>query len=353
MKLHPKPRVWFNKTFSSIFNVFGLLRSPSSPVAAQLISSHTETDFLGFENADECHVEPKIWQEDDYLEWSLNFARTQRVDVFVPGKHMVAVAKRRHLFEEAGVKVLIAAEADHLDLFDDKAAFYRSARSSGHRVPDFDKVDDLSGFELARHRLSQAGLTVCFKPNRSAGGVGFRIIDDSSEDLANLLSGDVVRISPALCRSMLPADKPFRDLLVMEYLPGYEYSLDCLAQKGRLLRAVARRKPRRSAGTQLLESSPQLLEVAEQLTSKHALDFAFNIQIRLSHDAAPALLEINPRFSGGVHLTSFSGLNLPAWALLLALDPSREHELPVPQSGIRVHQHHGAVSCTKSLADLS
>lgn len=352
MKSQARPRVWFNKTFSSIFNVLGLLRSSSSPLGVHLICSHTETDFLGFENADECSVEPKVWEEDLYLEWCLKFARENRVEIFVPGKHVAAVVKHGRLFDEGGTKVLAAADADQLGLLDDKAAFYESARSSGLRVPDFEKVDDLPGFERAQERLSRAGLKVCFKPNRSAGGVGFRVIDDSRNDFDNLLAGDATRISSGFCRSLLPVDKRFRDLLVMEYLPGPEYSIDCLAQHGRLLRAVVRRKPHRSGGAQLLEDAPDLWEIARRLAHQHALHFAFNIQIRMAGDSAPALLEINPRFSGGIHLAAFSGLNLPGWGLLLALDSSREHELPVPQTGIRVHQHHGAFPCTKSVVEL-
>jgi biotin carboxylase len=82
---------------------------------------------------------------------------------------------------------------------------------------------------------------------------------------------------------------------------------------------------------------PELVALAERLTASYALDSLFNIQVRYA-GSTPKLLEINARMSGGVYFACLSGLNLPAWAIAIALGDRHPDELPVPRSGISVHQ---------------
>jgi biotin carboxylase len=342
-----KPRIWFNKAFSSVFHVLGLLRAPHSPLKAELICSHTEKDFLGFEGADECYLEPGIVKEASYIEWCLNFCKDRQIDIFIPGKHMASVSSQQGRFAQIGTRILTAAKPEVIRLLDDKAAFYEKSHLAGFRVPAFIKVNNLPDFEHARRKLAQEGLPVCLKPNRSTGGNGFRILDDTKTGWEHCATGDSTRISPAVCRSLLPSDQPFRPLLLMEYLPGPEYSIDCLAHQGRLLRAVIRKKPQRPGGCQWLETSSPLFEMARELTTQYHLTFLFNIQLRQARDTTPALLEINPRMSGGIHMAALSGLNLPAWGILLALNSCREQDIPLPKEGVSVHQPRTALRSTK------
>jgi biotin carboxylase len=303
-----------------------------------LICSHTEKDFLGFEGADESYLEPGITDEASYIKWCLNFCKDRQIDIFIPGKHLASLSSQQGRFAGIGTRILTGANPEVIRLLDDKAAFYENSRLAGFRVPAFIKATNLPEFEQARQKLAQEGFPVCLKPNRSAGGTGFRILDDTKTSWEHWAAGDFTRISPAACRSLLPPDQPFRPLLLMEYLPGPEYSIDCLAHQGRLLRAVIRKKPQRPGGAQWLENSPSLLEVAGKLTRQYQLTFLFNIQLRQAQDTTPALLEINPRMSGGIHMAALSGLNLPAWGILLALNCCREQDIPLPVGGVSVHQ---------------
>jgi len=348
MKPFLRPRVWFNKTFSSIFNVLALLRATSSPVKAHVICSHTEPDFLGFEKSDEIYQEPRIEAREAYLEWCLHFCRFRQIDFFVPGKQLSAIVQHARLFEATGTRILAAADATQFDILSSKADFYETSSSSGFRVPAFEKVNEINNFERAYERLSGHGFTLCLKPNRSAGGSGFRILEKNKGDFRSLLAGDLNHLSPDLCRILLRSGEVFPDFLLMEYLPGPEYSVDCLADKGRLLRAVVRKKPGRPGGVQQLENSTPLYDFARILTQKHGLNFVFNIQFRMTRDGVPAVLEINPRFSGGIHIAALSGLNLPGWGLLLAMNPAKESQLPLTKTGIFVHQNFEAMFSTKS-----
>jgi biotin carboxylase len=120
----------------------------------------------------------------------------------------------------------------------------------------------------------------------------------------------------------------------MEYLPGPERSVDALAENGELVGAVVRRK---GSGWQQIEDNPRLVEVVRRLAARLGLTGLFNTQFR-DAGGEPHLLEINPRMSGGLPLTFRSGLNLPLWAVRLALGTATAAEVPAPRTGFRVPQ---------------
>jgi hypothetical protein len=123
--------------------------------------------------------------------------------------------------------------------------------------------------------------------------------------------------------------------MVMRYLEGNERSVDCLADHGKLLRHVIRRKSGLPGGAQILEEHTEISAMAKRLTSLFRLNGLYNIQFRES-GGIPYLLEINPRMSGGIHYTTPSGLNLPYWGVSHALGLCAEEEIPFPCPGARV-----------------
>jgi carbamoyl-phosphate synthase large subunit len=53
-----------------------------------------------------------------------------------------------------------------------------------------------------------------------------------------------------------------------------------------------------------------------------------NVQLRRDEDGVPALLEINPRFSGAMPLTIAAGVDMPSIALDLALGRPTPRTVP-------------------------
>lgn len=110
------------------------------------------------------------------------------------------------------------------------------------------------------------------------------------------------------------------DLLVSEYLPGDEYSVDVLATKrGEVICAVPRARLKVDSGISVTGRTfrEQNLEsmaagVVEQLGISHVA----NVQFRRRLNGQPALLEVNPRFPGTISLTVASGVNMPLLCLL-------------------------------------
>lgn len=114
--------------------------------------------------------------------------------------------------------------------------------------------------------------------------------------------------------------------MVMEFLDGYEYSVDCLAMNGELLAAVPRKKV--SGRNQLLEENLALLETAKVITKELNIPYNFNIQF-IYKNGVPKLLEINPRMSGGMYMSCMSGINFPYAAIQLLLDGTTNVVQPI------------------------
>ena len=102
----------------------------------------------------------------------------------------------------------------------------------------------------------------------------------------------------------------------MEYLEGFEYSIDCLGLNGELFAAIPRKKI--DSRVRALQDFPKFVELARKTEEKYKLPYIFNIQIKYSQ-GIPKLLEINPRMSGGLDASCLSGINFPYLAVKLLL----------------------------------
>ncbi|HEX8478952.1 MAG TPA: ATP-grasp domain-containing protein, partial [Telluria sp.] len=122
---------------------------------------------------------------------------------------------------------------------------------------------------------------------------------------------------------------------LMEYLDGHEYSVDCVGDNGRLVAAVARKKPRTAGRGQLIDMRDDILAATTTLAADFGLNGCFNVQYREGGDAL-RLLEINPRMSGGIGMACVAGPNLPYIALCGFADGYDTVHVPPVRDGIRV-----------------
>jgi biotin carboxylase len=335
--MHRPLRVWYNENLSSTHNIVRLLQSVDESVRPFVFCTHSNPDCPAFEISDESALEPKGMDAADYLAHCLDFCRQHRIDVFVPGRGMKQVSDARAEFAAIGTGLVLAADSETMRLFDDKARFYRTVPPEVAEAPAFYTVNTAAAFSEACRALLATGHRVCFKPSQSTGGLGFHILDDRRDELRNLFNSEPIRLSTQSAERILSTQPEFRDLLVMEYLDGAEYSIDCLGQDGRLLRGVVRRKPSRVGGAQWLEDKPELIEIARRAAAHYGLGGIFNVQVRYA-GGQPKLLEINPRMSGGLYLACLSGVNIPFWAVQVAAGRADVSMIPQARTGLKVQQ---------------
>ncbi|MEK3899623.1 MULTISPECIES: ATP-grasp domain-containing protein [unclassified Paenibacillus] len=312
-----KVNIYFNRWFSVAYHYMNLIRGNEDGVPVQIFATHPDIHHMSLQGADVAGTEPAL-EGIEYVQFCVDFCRRNEIDIFIPRLHMLDIALHASLFDEIGTKVLVCRDLDLLEMIMDKGKFYESVKTTGiMTIPDYHVVSNAQQFREAYEDLAAKGHKVCFKPTETEGGLGFRIIDNDRSPVEELFGHVTPLISFEEAYRILDEAGSFPNLMVMELLEGYEYSIDCLSdEKGRLLAAV----PRRKAGgrLRLMEYIPELAEVARRVAETYRIPFNFNIQMKYS-GGVPKLLEINPRMSGGLHISCLSGINFPYLAVKSAL----------------------------------
>lgn len=312
-----KVNIYFNRWFSVAYHYMNLIRNNEDGVQFQIFATHPDIRHMSLQGADVAETEPAL-KGIEYVKFCVDFCRRNEIDVFIPRLHMLDIALHISLFDAIGTKVLVCRDLDLLDSIMDKGKFYENVREQGiMTVPEYHVVSTAEQFKAAYEDLVAKGHRVCFKPTETEGGLGFRIIDNTRNPLQELYGYVTPLITFDDAYRILASSPSFPDLMVMELLEGYEYSIDCLAdEEGKLLVAV----PRRKAGgrLRLMEHIPELEEIASRVAEVYKIPFNYNIQMKYNGDT-PKLLEINPRMSGGLHMSCLSGINFPYLAVKSAL----------------------------------
>ncbi len=343
-----KKRIWFNNWFNTAYHIINLIKQ-NNEIEFEVFATNRNPNSVIFKACDYYEIE-KIIPEEEYVDFCLDFCKKNKIDIFAPRTNMVTINQSSEKFEEIGVKLLTCCDSQNTRILSDKALFYdyisQSTDLTSHprhmlngkrlfNIPKYYVVDNVHDFEKACKNIINEGFKACFKPVHSEGGAGFRIIDETAGSIDSLYSFSSLRITMDDVLKRLSQKESFKSLMVMEFIDGYEYSIDCLALDRKLLSAVPRKKL--DGRARLLEDSPELTYIASELTRTFNLSYAFNVQIRYDGDC-PKILEINPRMSGGVWISCLSGVNIPFLAVKLLLDKNPDTVIPRPKLDILASQ---------------
>ena len=329
-------RIWFNRWFTTVTHFIELIRTNDEGRKFVFYGTHPNKDALYLQYCDFAFTEPSVSGE-EYIEYCLEFCLKHKIDIFIPRKDNVLISKRLADFEAIGVKVLVCPDSELMETLDNKAAAYHSIMQKGEEateivsIPDFYVVNNIKDFKIAYQTLRDKGHTVCFKPVIGEGATGFRVIEDEIESIDLLFRRASSRRLPYhYACEILSQQEVFPDLMVLEYLEGPEYSIDCIASHDRLYAAIPRMKG--EGRIREMVDHHELIQLAHRFHQHYKIPYIFNIQVKYNQ-GVPKLLEINPRMSGGMHFSCLTGLNLPYLAIKLLL--GEEIGQLKPRFGIR------------------
>ena len=149
---------------------------------------------------------------------------------------------------------------------------------------------------------SVSNYPVFVKPTVGQGSNGARIIRSGTE-LQNAIAED-------------------DSLVICEYLPGMEYTVDCFTDKdGQLLVSMVRDRERIRNGIAVRSKnvplSDEVQRIANCINEKFAFKGAWFFQIKKNQEGAYRLLEISPRIPGTMGLSRNLGINFPLLTLFV------------------------------------
>lgn len=246
----------------------------------------------------------------------LQLCKEKNIRVILPlvTKELLVLAKHKQRFADAGIKVLVTHEAS-LEIANNKSRLYQFLEWRGIPVPAYRVVETVEQFKQAAAELGFPDKTICFKPSVSNGSRGFRIIDDKADeaDLLFLYKPNAAYISYADALRIL-SSKPFPELLISEYLPGDEYSVDCLCNHGETVLVFPRIRTKINNGITVkgcFFRNEEIISYCRNIIRELKLHGNTGIQVKQDRNGDYRILEINPRVQGTIAAALGAGVNLP------------------------------------------
>lgn len=300
-------RIWFNHWFRTAYSIVKLMRRDDT----YIIGSHSVEYSPISTVCDEWYKEEYL-PANEYVDFCVDFCRAHSVDVFVPHRHMTAIAENKSRFDEIGVK-LLSDNGDLLSLFENKSKAYKLFENDKNvNIPEHRVVNTANEFAAAFRDMSEIYETLCVKFVKDEGAQSFRKIVKKADAFRALHYYSGFSATYEELYSALSERESFEDLLVMPYLNGCEVSVDCLKTDSGVL-ALPRFKG--EAHIETLKFDEEILAMTNAVLAKVDLQYPCDIQFRYLN-STPYLLEVNTRMSGGLPMTcSAAGVNIPQLAL--------------------------------------
>jgi carbamoyl-phosphate synthase large subunit len=261
--------------------------------SGRLVAADVTIASAAFHVADVGEIVPAVGRV-EYIPALMDLVRRHRIGLVVPltDLDLRSLARHRQEFAEIGCTVMIGSE-EAVRLCRDKA---RSNELFGRAG-----LGTIRTLTLEQFRAEP--FYPCFaKPTRGSAGVGTGRIVNEKELLAHLSTFG-------------------ERMLVQEYVPGQEFTIDVYRSRDGVVRCVVPRQRLAVRGGEVEKG----LTVRDEALIAEATKLAellgdiwgvFCCQCRRPADNGPArFFEINPRFGGGAPLSIAAGANLPLYLL--------------------------------------
>lgn len=267
----------------------------------------------------------------NYVDEVLELALENKIDVIQPlvTKELEIFAQHEEKFKKDGIAVCVSP-IENLCIANDKGLLLERLDFLGVETPRYKKVKTIDEFETACLELGYPKKPICFKPTKANGSRGFRVIDPH-KNMGDLLFKEKPNSTYADYESVKKIFNNMEyipELLVMEYMPGDEYSVDMLLDKGKALYAIPRIRLRMNGGISTccrVVYEQDVIDYCIEIAEKLMLHGNIGIQVRRAENGKAKILEINPRVQGTIVACAAAGVNLPYYGIKLALGEEIPH----------------------------
>jgi carbamoyl-phosphate synthase large subunit len=308
---------------------------------AFIVSVDTDPKAYGSLLTDAFETVPKA-NSFDFIPALLDFCKKHKINVVLPlvTKELESLSKAKTIFEENNIVVMVSnilplSNANH------KGNLLKTLQKNEIPHPAFSIANNFKEIEQAAYDLGYPNNPIIIKPCESNGLRGFRILNNSIDNLDLLLNHKPDNTYTTLdnLRSVI-GDKKIPEYLVSEYLPGKEYTVDVLAKNGESLVIVPRLRSKMASGISTagcIEKNTEIIEYVRKIVALFKLDFLIGIQVKQDIHGKYKIIEINPRVQGTTVACLGAGVNFPKLSVEMAL--GGELKIPEPKWGIRFARH--------------
>jgi carbamoyl-phosphate synthase large subunit len=329
------------------------LKNNSSRVRVNIVGTDLNPDGVGRFLTDRfCEIAAP--ESPFYVDSLVEIARAEKVDVILPQttREVAVLSRHQNVFAALGIPVVVSGEQS-VEIGNNKHRLLQLFQEMHLPHPDFVLAASESELLAAAQRLGYPDRAVVVKPPVSNGMRGFRIVKEEPwgqvRFFAEKPSGEVVGLEDLI--AILRRGPSWPPLLVTEFLPGAEYSVDAFI--GQHVKAAVPRLRRAIRSGISFDNKVEFRKDLEQPTlaaaSQIGLRFAFGFQFKLDSAGTPKILECNPRVQGTMVASLFAGANLIWWSILEVLGQPLE-SLPPLSDRVRFVRYWGGVGISENEA---
>ncbi|AHG42695.1 carboxylate-amine ligase [Pseudomonas syringae CC1557] len=276
------------------------------PASVRIIASHRQqrSEITGL--ADVALQEPL--DNEERIDWVLENARSLGVKVIIAGRVGGLYEAQRARFIAEGLDLVTGGTSlqTFLDV-DNKSRFTAAAEAAGLACIPAITACNAEELQAAYDTLAVSG-EVCIKPVVGIYGQGFWRFKAEADAFRCFANPDARETTFSAYLDAYRQSDDLPAMLLMPYMPGSECSVDMVCEGGKAVAYVGRRKV---GLNQTFERDSAAVQLAVRAAEHFVCDGLINVQTRDDADGQPRLLEINPRYSGGIGYTRHTDVNLP------------------------------------------
>ncbi len=278
-----------------------------------IVTTDSKTDVAGKYISDDFYQILPASQQDLYLESLYNVCRKQNIQIIIPQNtaELLPLSSNKKLFRDIGTEILLS-DSSAIKRANNKYELMKVCTENDIPTGKFflaDNFEDLYHFAI---EIGWPEKKVVVKPPDSNGMRGVRIIDEKI-NLKELFYKDkpsslFLKIDDL--KTILGDEFP--QLIVTEYLPGMEYTVDML-RSDNVSYVIPRTRDEIRTGITFkgkVENNYDITRFSETIAEKLNLKYCFGFQFKLDENGIPKILESNPRIQGTMIMSTLAGANI-------------------------------------------
>ena len=255
-----------------------------------------------------------------FLDEILNICLKEDIQVIFPlvTLELFKFSEYKDKFEKHGIKIIVS-DKKSLDIANDKSALNNHLFKRNIITPAFRVAKNVDELKQACFDLGYPSKPVCIKPSISNGSRGVRILDDNISEYDLFYNYKPNNLYSKLDKVIeFMGDKPIPEMLISEYLPGEEYTIDTIVYHGVPKLIIPRIRLKMSGGISVqgqFVHHEEIINYCHDILSSLELHGPIGLQVKRSEDKVFKILEINPRIQGTSISAIGAGVNLPLLAV--------------------------------------
>lgn len=251
-----------------------------------------------------------------YIDIILDICRREHVDIYFPNiSAEVAVAVARKAEFEAIGTIVSTSNMRSVEVANNKLHTYQMLEKAGIPVPKYYAVHTVEDFVEGCKYMGYPEKPVCLKIVNGSGSRGVRIIDakKSRYEIFAYEKPNSFYTSYEDMLAILKSAPKLEEMMLVEFMHGPEFTVDLLADKGKVLYEVGRENVvslMSIAQESVIKYDELAYKVAADVVKLLEMDGNVGFDFMRNEKEEAVLMDINPRVTATVSVIAASGVNL-------------------------------------------